>query len=154
MPVLAKLRGVECARCREAGHRCQAQIIADGIALCMRCADDEPCAYVIAGGAGRMPEPADSCAVPRPTHEDRQAIRQMPRLPSIHATHGIESRFKITAAIRASILRADRELSAAELAQRLGIAKGTVENVRAEHRRKLREFARNQNCDRMLEKNI
>lgn len=36
--------GVECRRCRdEKQHRCQAQMFAEGVPLCLPCADDEPC---------------------------------------------------------------------------------------------------------------
>ncbi len=47
MSACASLIGLECAECRRKGHHCQAEIIGDE-ALCMRCADGEPCCAVTA----------------------------------------------------------------------------------------------------------
>lgn len=48
MSALASLIGVECAECRRHGHHCQAQMWSDGEAMCLRCADGEPCYAVTA----------------------------------------------------------------------------------------------------------
>ena len=54
MSVMAKLKGIECAPCRRAGHGCQAQMI-DGEPMCLRCADQEPCCFVTAATAFETP---------------------------------------------------------------------------------------------------
>lgn len=131
MPVMKELFGVECARCREAGHRCQAQIRLDGIALCLRCANDEPCIYVTAARDYRPAASSDPCVIPEMTREDRLAIRTMPRLPSIHATNGID---EINRETREEIAT-DRKRSAAQLAQKYHIPEETVRNIRRRYKR-------------------
>lgn len=152
MPALAKLFQVECVRCREAGHRCQAQIVVDNAALCLRCADDEPCVYVTAAAlADPVAESSDPCVIPALTKEDRKAIRELPRLPSIHATAGSDGRrVKLDPAIRDRIIRDGKKLSAAQLANKYHLPKGVIQNVRYDYRRKLREEYRALILDRRL----
>jgi hypothetical protein len=139
MPVTKELRGVECVRCREAGHWCQAQIKADDVALCLRCANDEPCIYVT---AARFEQPVkvndDPCMIPALTREDREAVRALPRLPSIHATIGIDGYLKIDPETRAALLEDARTLSAAQVARKYGVAKATVRNLKRSNRQEIR----------------
>jgi hypothetical protein len=151
MPALAKLFQVECARCREAGHRCQAQIVVEEIALCLRCADNEPCIYVTATALAPVEINTDPCVIPEPTSEDRKAIREMPRLPSVHATAGsVAGRIKLDPATRDAIIRDGKKLSAAQLADKYHLPKKVIQNVKYDHRRKLREEYRQRALDRIL----
>jgi hypothetical protein len=141
MPVLRELMGVICERCRDAGHRCQAQIVIDGIALCLRCADDEPCIFIIAAQLSEAtPVDYDPCSVPAPSREDLRAVRAMPSLPSIHATTNVSEELKLGSDARAAIL-ADTALTTAELSAKYGVSKTTIQHVLRLNRRKLREQA-------------
>jgi hypothetical protein len=137
---MKELFGIECAYCREAGHRCQAQIWLDGIALCLRCAEDEPCVYVTAAGPTEpVINEVDPCVIPPLTSEDRKAVRNLPPLPSIHATWGIGEHLRIGRELRASIIADSVKLSAAELARKYHVSKAVIQNVKSDHRRKLKE---------------
>jgi hypothetical protein len=126
------LAGIQCTRCREAGHHCQAQIIVDEIALCLRCADDEPCAFAVAAASAKpVTIDPDPCVVPDPTPEDRKAIRAMP-LPCF---------YKLDAKGRAQIVQLTRDgYGVDEIAHRLGLPRNTVKNAVAAYRhRKMTE---------------
>jgi hypothetical protein len=132
MPVMRELFGVACIRCAAAGHRCQAQVRTDEGALCLRCANDEPCIYITAAASVAAEPELDPFAIPDITRADRIALANMPRLASVYANA------KLDPAVRAA-LATDRRLSAAQLAQKYHVSKATVHNLRAEHRRALHE---------------
>ena len=48
MSAMSKFIGIDCAPCRRAGHKCQAQMMTDAGPSCLRCANDEPCFAVTA----------------------------------------------------------------------------------------------------------
>ena len=138
---MKELRDVECARCRRAGHRCQAQIWIDSIPLCLRCADDGPCIFVTAARF-EEPPPIDLFAIPAPSREDLRAVRSMPRLRSVHATIGIESAEQTVGPNkRAAILADIFSLTVAQIAEKYHLSKNTVQNIKSKHRRKIRERA-------------
>lgn len=142
MPVMRSLMGVECAQCRAAGHRCQAQMWLEGRALCLRCADDEPCIFVTAAQLSEAePVDTDPCSVPAPSRDDLRALRSMPALPSIHATTNVDDHLKIDDSVKAAIL-ADAGLSSAELVAKYHLAKQAIWHILRQHRRRLRDQAR------------
>jgi hypothetical protein len=142
MPVMRNLVGFECARCREAGHWCQAQIWIDDVPLCLRCADDEPCIFITAAQiAEAMPVELDPCTVPRPSREDLRAVRSMPLLPSIYATVNVDEHLKVSDSVKAAIL-ADTGLSSSELVRKYRLCRETIANIVRRQRRRLREQAR------------
>jgi hypothetical protein len=136
---MRELRGIECARCRKAGHRCQAQIWVENIPLCLRCADGEPCFFVTASKfAEPVPAEADPCEIPEPTREDRKAIREWPRLPSMRPDPKNDGHRKIGPELRAAIIADCHRLSAAQIARKYYIPKSIVVNIRSNHRARIR----------------
>ena len=48
MSAMSKFIGVDCAPCRRAGHKCQAQMMTDAGPSCLRCANGDACFAVTA----------------------------------------------------------------------------------------------------------
>jgi DNA-directed RNA polymerase specialized sigma24 family protein len=121
MSALRKLAGIQCSRCREAGHFCQAQIIVDELALCLRCADDEPCIFVTAAAkADPVVSDPDPCVIPDLTSEDHKAIRELS--PACY--------YRLDTERRDRIVELSKEgYAAAEIAHRLGVPRTTVWNA-------------------------
>jgi hypothetical protein len=138
MPVLPNLIGRECARCREAGHQCQAQIWIDDVPLCLRCADDEPCIFITAAQlAEAMPVELDPCMVPRPSRDDLRDVRAMPPLPSFYETRNGGDYLSLPTSVQAAIL-ADTGLDSYDLAKKYRLSRESIVNLLRRHRRKVR----------------
>ena len=75
--------GVECATCRkQKNHRCQAQIYDDGVALCMPCANGDPCVVDRVGAPPALTVEADGIG----TWGDTLFESSAPPSPVIHRT--------------------------------------------------------------------
>lgn len=143
--MLGKLRNVHCARCLTAGHKCQAQIVIDEIPLCLRCADDEPCIYTIVE-AKKPPLKvcSDPYTIPLLSAEDRQALREMPKLSSIYATT-LEAgrRLQVDESLRATVAQLANDFTCNEIAYKFRVSVGTIRNVLRTYRKKLWQDSQN-----------
>ncbi len=130
MAALASLAGLECAACRQKGHRCQAQMWDGDKPVCLRCADGERCCFET---GAQLPTPeryVEQCAgifaVP-------MSERSTPRTPHrvVH-TAPVMSRKE-----RSEIYRQLRTVSPARVARLHGLPLDAVEGMAEDARARL-----------------